>query len=93
MKEDVNYTFRERPEFLSPKKDEHIDIDETDEIINPSNAILNKVASRFSPKKTSIFDRISKRRSKRVGKRVGKKISKRSPKRSPKRRRRSRKTM
>jgi len=94
VSEDVNYTFRDSPKFLSPKRDEHMDIDETgDEVVNPSDAVLSKVASRFSPKKKSIFDKMSKiskmspkrRRSKNPKSPKSPKSSKRT--KSPKRRR------
>jgi hypothetical protein len=64
----VDYTFYDRPKFLSPKAERgiNLDIDETvTETIKPSSAFLNKIANKFSPRKnTSIFEKITNRRSK-----------------------------
>jgi 5'-3' exonuclease len=87
--QDIDYTFYDKPKFLSPKPELDINIDETaTETIEPSDEVLSKVAGRFSPKKSprSIFDRPKnpKRRRSKSPKRKTK-----SPKRkkSPKRRR------
>ncbi len=90
--EDVSYTFYESPKFLSPKPDRINDkldgIDESSIKIN--DKVLNKVASKFSPKKSkhTIFDREKRNSSKRrTSKKRKSPKRKRNSKKSPKRRR------
>jgi hypothetical protein len=86
---DVDYTFYDRPKFLSPKADlEKVNVSES-ENIEPSDDLLNKVASKFRPKRRSfrsVFIRSPKKR------RKSKSPKRPSRKKSPKRRR-SKKTM
>lgn len=95
---DVDYTFYERPKFLSPKANlENVNIDESEsENIKPSDDLLNKVASKFSPKRQSFrsvfinskpsFKSLKSPKRRRRSKSPKRKKSK-SPKKSPKRRR------
>lgn len=91
---DVDYTFRDSPRFLSPRPDNHVDVDEDHEEVDPSDIVLNKITSKFSPKKTSIFDKISKRKvslKRRRSKKVKSSKRSKSPK-SPKRRKSRKRT-
>ena len=77
--------------FPSPKKDISNMIEEYGEEIEPTEAVLNKVATRFSPKKSvNIFDNIFKSSQKSPQKTIHKSPKRRRSK-SPKRRKSSRK--
>ena len=97
MNEDVNYTFYNRPKFLSPKPDlidklgdKLGDIDETAETvetIEPDDKFLSVIANKFSPKRKtrSIFETPKSRKSPKRSKRRKSRKRKRSKRRSKKR--------
>ena len=85
---DVNYTFYDKPKFLSPNPGSKIDnlggIDEPAiETIEPGDKLLSSVASRLFPKKNSFRSVFESRKSKSLKRRSPKRAK--SPRRSPKR--------
>ena len=88
MNDDVNYTFYDKPKFLSPNIEQiSDDIDESSiETIEPNDKLLMSVANKLSPKKKqiySIFESLKQKRPKGPKRKTSKrKTSKRKRSRS-----------